>query len=78
MFITEKTQKCQHGPCKCMVLPGQRYCSKYCEEEFLLGHKEPGCQCGHAEETASSESRKGKAKPAGGKSHPSPAPAVTQ
>jgi hypothetical protein len=59
-------------------LPGQRYCGKYCEEEFLLGHNEPGCQCGHAEETAGSEPRKAKAKPASEKNRASPSPAVTQ
>jgi hypothetical protein len=44
--------KCGHAGCKCLVDPGQSYCSQHCEHADGAADSKPqdqasGCKCGH-------------------------------
>ena len=43
---------CAFGPCTCMVLPVDEYCTPTCR--FGLGDTREPCKCGHGECTATS------------------------
>lgn len=46
-MTTSEQKKCAHLPCKCMALPGRKFCGQACEE---AGSKEVeiACQCEHS------------------------------
>ncbi len=43
----EKTDKCAHPGCNCIVQKGSKYCSDYCESVGSL--PSIACECGHTE-----------------------------
>jgi hypothetical protein len=45
MDIEEKT--CAHIPCRCVVPPGEKYCSQPCKDAGS-GDIEIACECEHA------------------------------
>ena len=49
--MADKPQRCAHSACKCSVPPGQKYCSKHCEEHAKMNDPEGKvlCGCGHPE-----------------------------
>jgi hypothetical protein len=49
--MADKPRRCAHSACKCSVRPGQKYCSKHCEEHAKKNDPEGKvlCGCGHPE-----------------------------
>ena len=49
--MADKPQRCAHSACKCSVPPGQKYCSRHCEEHAKKNDPEAKvlCGCGHPE-----------------------------
>lgn len=54
ILSSEHLNKCGHAGCKCLVDPGESYCSEHCEHAAGAAENKPqdkisGCKCGHPE-----------------------------
>ncbi len=45
-MAAEKSEKCAHQPCLCLVPKGEKYCSQLCQEAGSQ-ETEIACDCGH-------------------------------